>query len=120
MMAEFLALVHIADVNFDDRSAHGLDSVVDGYAGMSVGTSIENDAIDAREFWMCIPNIGLLAKSGAVDGIYDVTFMITLKIGDLNVWVSLAQVFEVILKRLCSIDSRFPTPQKIEVWAIDD
>lgn len=49
VMTELLALVHVADVNLDDRSAHSLDGIVDGHAGMGVSSSIENDAIDTRE-----------------------------------------------------------------------
>lgn len=69
---------------------------------------------------MSLPDVGLLAESRTMDGIHNVALMVALIIGDLNVGIALAQVLKVVLERLSSIDSRFPTPQKIEVWAIDD
>ena len=51
-MTECLALVDIGDMNFDDRTLQRADAVVQGHAGMGVGTCIEHDAVTAAEAYL--------------------------------------------------------------------
>ena len=48
-MTELLTLVDIGDVHLDNWALQRADAVVQGYAGMGVGTGVEHNAVAAPE-----------------------------------------------------------------------
>ena len=45
MTAEFLARVHVADVDLDERDAHGEDRIAQRHAGVRQGARVDEDEI---------------------------------------------------------------------------
>ena len=51
-MAELLALVHIGDMHLYARAFHAADAILQGNAGVGVGTRIEHYAIVGEAYFL--------------------------------------------------------------------
>ena len=105
-MTELLALVNIGDVHFDDWCRNGTDGIVQRYAGMRIGSGIQDDAI------------GLEATS--VYAVDELALAVALEIIELHIGVTQTKLFEIILEGTRAIDSRLTTSKEVEIRAVDD
>ena len=78
VVTELLALVDIRDMYLDDRALQRADAVVQGYAGMGVGTGVEHDAV-------------ALAKARLLHLVDELTLDVALIVININVGISIAQ-----------------------------
>ena len=106
LVAKFLALVHIADVYLDGRCADRLEGIQQSHAGVGVSTRIKHYAI--------------VVESYLVDAVDEVTLMVALQVVNLYLRISAAQLLEVSLETLGTIDARFALAQQVQVGPIDD
>jgi hypothetical protein len=106
VVAELLALVDIGDVYLYDRRRDGTDSIVEGDAGVGVGTRVEHNAVGRESHLMELVDEGAL--------------VVALEIGELHVGVLLAQFFKVCFKGASAVDARLAATQKIEVGTVEN
>ena len=95
MMAELLALVDVGYVNLHNGAFQRTDAVLQGYAGVSIGAGIEDDAVVAAE------------ESHLLHLVNQLTLDVALEIANLYVWIILLQLGQVLLKRRGAVDTRF-------------
>ena len=105
-MAKLLSLMHIRDVHLDDRTFQRTDAVVQGNAGMGIGTCIQHDAVIREAHFLHL--------------IDQLTLHVALKVVYLYVRVSALQLRQVSLKRLAAIDARLPASQQVQVRSVNN
>ena len=108
LVTERLALMHIGDMNLDDRALQRADAIVERHTCVGIGTRIENDAVVAFE------------EAHLLHLVDELTLNITLETGNLDTGELGLQRRQVALKRLIAIDTRFALSQQIEVRTIDN
>ena len=93
VLSEGLALVDVAYMHFDNRCCYCRDSVSECYAGVSVGSGIDDYAIGAEPCFLHL-----------VD---ESTFVVALEIGKLYLRVALLQLTKEVVERARTIDMWF-------------
>src|SRR5574344_15598 len=68
----------------------------------------------------CIQHDAVIVKSHFLQFVDHLTLDITLIIIDLYVWIALAEFRKKAVKRALSINSRFTSTQKVQVWTVDN
>ena len=106
MMAELLALVHIGDMYLYARAFHAADAILQGNAGVGVGTRIEHYAIVGEAYFLQL--VDKLALDVALIVFY------------FYLWKPLSERCKAVFHRLLSIDAGFARSQEVEVGAVDD
>ena len=106
-MAEFLTLVHIRDVYLHHRRLNASDGILQGDAGMGVGTRIQHHTVVAEPY--------------LVQLVEQITFVVRLEITQFcHIGKALFQLFEVIFKSTCAINAWFAATQQIQVGTIEN
>ena len=108
-MPEFLPRVDVRQMHLHRRDVHRLQRVQDSDARVRIGRRVNDDPVYVVE-------IGLLNR------IDNSAFVIRLEAFDLHA-LRLRRRFDKaqqLHKGLRAIDVRFPDPQKVEVWPVDD
>jgi len=106
VMAELLALMYVGDMHFDDRTFQRTDTVVEGYAGVSVRPGIEYDSI--------------ISESHLLHLIDEFSLNITLIVVYLILRIAVAQLWQIVLERRRAVDARLSPSEEIEVWTVDN
>ena len=107
-MAELLALVNITDMYLYDGAAQAADTVLQGHAGVGVGSGIEHDAVVAPEEARLLHLVDELALHVALIVVY------------LYIRVFLPQLGQIAVERLAAVDARFALSQQVQVWSVDN
>ena len=107
LVTELLTLMHVGDVHLDDRTLQRTDAVVQGHAGVGVGSGIQYNTVVAPK------------ESRLLHLVDQFAFHVTLEIVDLHLWEPLAQFRQVVLERLRAIDARLPLTQQVQVRPVD-
>jgi len=89
MMAELLALVDIGYMDLYNRAAQRTDAVLQGDAGVGIGTCIEYDAV-AR--W-------LLGEACLLHFVDQLALDVALVIADFHIGISVTQLCQVLFER---------------------
>ena len=89
--------MHIADGYPDGRCADRLEGIQQSHAGVGVGNRIQY--------------YGIVVESYLVDAVDEVTLMVALQVVNLYLRISAAQLLEVSLETLGTIDARFALAQ---------
>ena len=103
-MAESFARADIADVHFYDRSFQASDTVLQGHAGMRVGSRIEDYAVETESHFLHF-----------VD---ELALYIALIVAELDVRIPDNEPCEIGFKRLLTVDLRFTHSQEVQIWPI--
>ena len=93
-------------MNLYDRRCDGADGIVESYAGVGVGTGIEDDAIDGEAHLMEFVDEGAL--------------MIALEIVYLHVGVLRPQLLQIVIEGASTIDVGFAAAEEVEVGTVED
>ena len=105
-MAEGLALVDIGDMYLDDGGCDGTDGIVEGDAGVGVGSGIEDDAVGG--------------EAVGVEAVDEVTLMVALVVVELYVGVLLAELLEVVFEGAVAIDIGLAATEEVEVGTVEE
>jgi len=106
MMAELLALVYVGDMYLYHRALQTADAVLQGDAGVGVGSGVEHHAIVAEAYFLKL--VDELALDVALIILY------------LDVGVFGFQLRQIALERIAAINTRLSYAQEVQVWTIDD
>lgn len=98
-MAKSFACGDVADVDFYYGCLQAPYAVLQGYAGVCVGTCIQDDAVEIESYFLHF--------------IDEFALYVALKIGELNVRILRGELSEIVFKRLLSVDFRFTHAQKV-------
>ena len=97
MVAELLALVHVADVHLHHGAFDGADAVEQGYGRVGVGSRIEHDAVGGEA------NLLHLVDELALD--------VALIVAQFHFRKSPLEFWQVVLKLTLAVYPRLPHPQ---------
>ena len=92
LVAELLALVHVADVHFDDRRADRADAVEQRHRGVCVCAGVEDDAVRLEACFL------QLVDEHALD--------VALIVVDIHVRILTAELVEILFERGVAVDAR--------------
>ena len=106
LVAERFALVDIADMHLHHWRGDAADAVAEGYTGVRIASSVEDDAIGGE------PHLLELVDELALD--------VRLEIIYLDERIARAQVFEIVVEGSVPVDVRFALSQEIEVRPVDN
>ena len=96
-MTKLFARMHIRYMYFHGWSRYSAQSIVQGHAGVCVGTGIEHDAINF--------------EATGVDAVDEISLMVTLVVIQLHVRVLCAQFGKVIFEAATTVDTRLAATQ---------
>ena len=105
-MTKLLSGVYIRDMNLNHWGSERANTVEQGYAGVGVGTCIENNAVVGEPYFLHFIN--------------QLAFNVTLVVGQLYRWILALQVVEKCIESGLAIDVWLSTSQQIEIWPIDN
>ena len=105
MVAELLALMHIADVYLYHGRADGAYAVVQRHAGVRVCPGIKHYAV-CRE-------------SHLVHLVYQFALDIALIVVNIEFRIFCLELFQIVAERTAAIDARLTLAKQIEVGAVD-
>ena len=108
MMAELLALVDVGYVNLHNGAFQRTDAVLQGYAGVSIGAGIEDDAVVAAE------------ESRLLHLVDELALNVTLVVVDLHRGIVFAQQGEVVLERFATVDAWLALSEEVQVRSVDN
>ena len=106
LVAELLALVHVADMYLDGRCLHCLQGIEQGHAGMGVGSGVEHDAVEVK------PHLVYLVD--------ETSLVIALVVAYLDVGIALLKLLEVAFEALVTIDAGFSFAQQVEIRTVNN
>ena len=105
LVAKCLALVHVAQVHLDNGQPYTADGIVQGNAGVRIGTCVEHNSLHAF-------------VGGLFQAVDKEAFNIRLIVFDGMRRNGCAQTFQRLLHRSVTIDTRFATALSDQVWTI--
>ena len=108
-LAEVLARLDGADVDLNGGDGDGFERVQDGYAGVSVGRRVDDDAVD-----LAVSLLDLVDDAALVVGLEHLDFVKTLCSARL-----LADLDQAVVV-VAAIDARLANAEHVEVGAVDD
>ena len=91
-MSEFLTLVNVGDMNFHYGAFHAPYTVLQGYAGMCVGTGIENNSVVTESYFLQL--------------IDELALDIVLIILYLDIGIFSLQLWKVTFERIVAVNTR--------------
>ena len=106
MMAELLTLVYIRDVNFYARTLQAADAILQGNAGMGVGTGVEHHAIVGEAHFL------QLVDELALD--------VALVILNLHIRKLSLQLRQVALEGIAAVNAWFADAQEVQIRTINN
>lgn len=106
MVPKGFALVHIADMDFDDGSGDSPYGVGQRDGGMGQCAGVQYDTLHRKTRFM--------------EFVDQSAFVVALKIFERCAGKTLLQIFEKILEGLAAVNFGFPFAQQIEIGAVDD
>ena len=106
MMAELLTLVYIRDVNLYARTLQAADAILQGNAGMGVGTGVEHHAIVGEAHFL------QLVDELALD--------VALVILNLHIRILSLQLRQVALEGVAAVNAWFADAQEVQIRTINN
>ena len=106
MAAEFLALVHIADVNLHNGGIHALDGIHQCKAVMGVGTGVQHDTIQIKSHLMYL--------------VYQFPLHIALEVVDADIGECIPQDMQILFKTFLAVYLRLSDAQQVQIGTVDD
>ena len=105
-MAELLALVHIGDMHLYARAFHAADAILQGNAGVGVGTRIEHYAIVGEAYFLQFVDKLALDVALIVFYLYIREFSLQLR--------------QIALERVAAINAWLTNAQEVQIRTIDN
>jgi len=101
-----LAGEDVADVHLDGGCCDGGKGVVQGHAGVTVSTGVDDDAVGR--------------KAGLLYAVDELAFDVALEIAYLNVGEAVAQLFYIVGDARGAVGFGLAYAGEVEVWSVDD
>ena len=105
-MTELLTFVNIGDMYLYHRTFHAADAILQGNAGMCVGTSVEYHAVIRKTYFLQL-----------VD---ELTLDVALVIFDFHIRVFSLQLRQLALEGVAAVNAWFANAKKVQVRTIDN
>jgi len=105
-MTELLALVYIGDMHLYARAFHAADAILQGNAGVGVGTRIEHYAIVGEAYFLQL--VDKLALDVAL-----IVFYLYIRVFSL-------QLRQIALERVAAINAWLSNAQEVQIRTIDN
>ena len=106
LVTERLARVDVADVDLDDGSRDGSNSVGDGDRGVGVAASVEHDAA--------------VVKAHGLQAVHNLTLYVALIHIDRVLRELVGQLLQILVERAIAINLGLTFAHEIQVGAVDD
>ena len=104
MVTELFALVYIGDVYLHHGALHAADAVLQGYAGVCVGTGVEHHAVVGE------PHLLQLVDQ--------LTLYVALIVVYLHIGILGFQLGQVALEGIAAVDARLPDTKEVQVGTV--
>ena len=106
VMAELLTLVNIRYVYLNDGTFQRTYAIVQGYRRVSISSSIQYNAVGREPDFLHL-----------VD---EFTLYVALVVSNLNVWIHSLQLWQILVERRGSVDTRLPCTKQVQVGSVDN